>query len=368
MRQNNIHKCQPTPSNQINSNVSCNYKIFNIFSSHLLMIGILCTNKNYLCFMLAGLTQLVLIINFVRVMLCAIVSGSTYDFLAVRAVLQFLIFVLWWNLFLNRSQLFNLAAVLSSSNVKKQLEMKIIFSVATCSLLLCPTITFIIRKWLPYEIYTAEASCKNFWISEDYKYFQVAVEIVFYYVNYEPFFVTGLLYCTYCYLILKTSPNPPTKVKHSQECLDMWKNSQRIVRIIKTFQSIMNFPILIVLCKISMDVFSVVLMFADSSQSTYSYQIMFVISTIQMAFWFVFIVVMADLVQVRSLELLDVVFFNKRKLKLFGLNLSYFDYKEFRKNCQLTAWNIFVINRTFLLTSIATLVTYSVILAQVKDM
>ncbi|GIX80732.1 hypothetical protein CDAR_481171 [Caerostris darwini] len=132
----------------------------------------------------------------------------------------------------------------------------------------------------------------------------------------------------------------------------------------RSFGGLMSFPVFLVSCEIAINAFSTVLLFSDRNSASlreFSY------SCPQTVLWFISMVSLADIVQSRSLRYVELVLSQAAHSEKFKMNLNYFDYKEIKRNCTLTAWNMWILNRNLLLTSFAALVTYGVIISEMKN-
>ncbi|GIX73768.1 hypothetical protein CEXT_19591 [Caerostris extrusa] len=63
----------------------------------------------------------------------------------------------------------------------------------------------------------------------------------------------------------------------------------------------------------------------------------FAYSCPQTVLWFISMVSLADIVQSRSLRFVELVLSQAAHSEKFKMNLNYFDYKEIKRNCTLTA-------------------------------
>ncbi|GIY68572.1 hypothetical protein CEXT_347161 [Caerostris extrusa] len=83
----------------------------------------------------------------------------------------------------------------------------------------------------------------------------------------------------------------------------------------------------------------------------------------QIGFWLMSIVFVADCLQNRTSRQIDSMSYKMEKLKDSGIFYNKLDYKRMLKRNSLTAWNMYTLRRNLLLTFSASLITFSVIIA-----
>ncbi|GIY68573.1 hypothetical protein CEXT_347171 [Caerostris extrusa] len=83
----------------------------------------------------------------------------------------------------------------------------------------------------------------------------------------------------------------------------------------------------------------------------------------QIGLWFMSIVIVADCLQNRTSRQIDSMSYKMEKLKDSSIFYNKLDYKRMVKMNSLTAWNMYTLRRNLLLTFSASLITFSVIIA-----
>ncbi|GIY50820.1 hypothetical protein CDAR_537161 [Caerostris darwini] len=83
----------------------------------------------------------------------------------------------------------------------------------------------------------------------------------------------------------------------------------------------------------------------------------------QIGFWLMSIVFVADCLQNGTSRQIDSMSYKMEKLKVSGRFYSNLDYERMVKMNSLTAWGMYTLRRNLLLTFSASLITFSVIIA-----
>ncbi|KAG8193472.1 hypothetical protein JTE90_023724 [Oedothorax gibbosus] len=176
-------------------------------------------------------------------------------------------------------------------------------------------------------------------------------------MNYSLYFVVALMYCFLSFVSFNglkgkdLVSRTPVKIRYSDS-----------LHFQNELEKQMSFPIFLVISKITTEVFTTVSLMSSKTRSDSLDN--FFVSSLQMMIWFVFIVVLADLVNARCLETIEdaLNLDNSRRIQF-----DYYKYKKMKKCCTLTAWGLTVIDRKLLLTSLALLITYSVAIFDIKE-
>ncbi|GFY40738.1 hypothetical protein TNIN_292871 [Trichonephila inaurata madagascariensis] len=131
-----------------------------------------------------------------------------------------------------------------------------------------------------------------------------------------------------------------------------------MLRVIKKLEYTMSFPIFLAFCKITLQAFSIVLLWKKGSNDNFTY-LYTSISAMEMISLFVIIAFLADLFQRRFLMNINSLLCDESRFKL--LEVDNVSYKRMLQD-KLTAWDMCAINRKLVLTFMASLATYSVLI------
>lgn len=272
-----------------------------------------------------------------------------------------LVIILWWNLYIRRLKIFELVLILRKTSARVTLTGVVVFF-SVCFFLLFPFFFNFIFKIVHQNFFNEtkrKHSCRNYWLTPDYPYLSGIVftlDMMNMYINYGVYFMVALMYCFYCFMILQNFKNENILSQTPEMHMDL-------VIFLKEFEKQMSFPIFIVLGKIASEVFTIVSLMSSKTKSESILR--FQVSSLQMLVWFILIVVFADMVNGRCVKIIENAILMRSKLR--DAPVDYFSYKKMKKRCTLTAWNITVIDRKLLLTSLALLISYSVLISDVKD-
>ncbi|GFQ91202.1 hypothetical protein TNCT_572511 [Trichonephila clavata] len=134
---------------------------------------------------------------------------------------------------------------------------------------------------------------------------------------------------------------------------------QTMLRVIKELECTMSFLVFIAFCRITLQAFSMGFQWKKGSNDIFR-SLHISITVIEMIFLFVVIAFLADLVQRRFLMKINVLLCDESRFKL--LEMDNVHYNRMLQDNKLTAWDMCVINRTLVLTFMASLATYSILI------
>ncbi|KAF8767965.1 hypothetical protein HNY73_020834 [Argiope bruennichi] len=236
-------------------------------------------------------------------------------------------------------------------------------------MLLFPPFIWLVNKFVSGQFYNETKryySCRNYWLPTSLSHIGeivVSVDFLHYYTTYITFFIVTFLFCLCSILILKNLQFARKETFEAKlPSVDVEK-FQNFMRKLRSFRSVMSLPVFILFCQIALDAFLVVSLYASNASNSlgrYKY------TTPQTTMWFLFIIYFADVIQAKSLQFVQVILREMETTNYLKRKLNYFDYKELKKCCSLTAWDMWIIDRKLLLKSFATLVTYGVIISELK--
>lgn len=301
------------------------------------------------------------LISTIKAILCTQSTNDRQDLYSGIIVSDVLAIILWWNLYIRRLKIFELVLILRKTSARVTLTGVVVFF-AVGFFLLFPFFFNFIFKIVHQNFFNEtkrKHSCRNYWLRPDYPYLAGIVftlDMMNMYINYGPYFMVALMYCFYSFMILQNFKNEnilsQTPVRY-----------MNLVIFQKQFEKEMSFPIFIVLGKIASEVFTTVSLMSSKTRS--ESMLSFQVSSLQMLVWFLLIVVIADMVNGGSSKIIENAILMRSKLR--DAPVDYFSYKKMKKRCTLTAWNITVIDRKLFLTSLALLISYSVVISDVND-
>ncbi|GIX94602.1 uncharacterized protein CDAR_299201 [Caerostris darwini] len=141
--------------------------------------------------------------------------------------------------------------------------------------------------------------------------------------------------------------------------------AEEYICLVTFFEELMSFPTGIILVRISTEVFRLMVGLMDMSLIDglkFSDMVVFI---------FLLLVGCADFAQGRILTLkkafLNEVLMNNHLVSQADFSRQYVLFKESENETQLTAWKLFVLNRSFILTIVAFFISYVVIMLQFKN-
>ncbi|GFR16957.1 hypothetical protein TNCT_718381 [Trichonephila clavata] len=137
------------------------------------------------------------------------------------------------------------------------------------------------------------------------------------------------------------------------------KKCQMMLRVIKKLECTMSFPIFITFCRITLQAFSMVLLWKRNSNDIFR-SLHISVTVIEMIFLFVVVSFLADLVQRRFLMNINILLCDESRFNLLAVDKVI--YNRMLQDNKLTAWDMCVINRRLVLTFMASLTTYSILI------
>lgn len=329
-------------------------------------IGILISKRNIPVCACACVYHTIRVIHVFRIILCMSLRNNTAMDISIIAS-DVVLITLWWSLFLKRHRLYNFIISLLKQYTDCQVHQKKTIIWIFFSLTVCPILTDVIRKLIVgeyyYKISKRRDTCMNYWVSETFQYFSATVfviEISVLHTYLSVFYVATFLYCCTCLLILQKF----TQTSH--ELSEMWIKCCNMTHAMKKFERIFALPVFLVFIRIAFDTCILVLMYAENSIPS-SRTVHFYVTSLQRFVWVICIVFIAEAAQKRCTWFINLVFRNVGALKRLGISVNTFDYKRMISDSTLTAWDMCILKRNVLLTAIASLVTYSVIILDLKN-
>lgn len=332
------------------------------------MNGITIHSKCLFQWINAVVFHIMVLMGFIQSLAC-IFSKSAEDFYVALLISDTLSILLWWAIFLKKKRLHKFIIHLSNKkfNTSESLGISIIY-ITIAVVLFPPSLIFLINipeiklRFMPVP--PNRVSCRSFWLPKNNK----GIILWFYngvvtYRCYSVFFSCFLIFSICCALILKKFSKTKKLIPFINPTT-AWKELEFYVRAMAEMDKIFTFPLFLLMAKISVDVFNLLSRFVSFERLSGSKRTLSVSAPLLIT-WFLVVVILGDLVQNRCLNVLNASFERLRHANSV-VKLSYYDYKKMKSSLNLTAWKMFKINRSLLLTAFTFVVTYGVIIAQFK--
>lgn len=273
----------------------------------------------------------------------------------------FLVELLWWCLYLRRNDIYKFFKYLAAGKRNRKKDIRIVLCVVVSAMLVYPSFISEIRDLTETIIHESPVTCEKFNMPSHnlpLRLVNFVINNVSAYTSYCMFFVVTLLYCLGCVLIVdRWKTTKKTKPR------DLWPRCEEQVSFVKDLESFMSLPIFGVICKIGIDVFTLVLMLT-SSRGNRGYFISFILTSVQQSTMVICIVFSADYLLRKCRENVARAVRFKTFQKRSDREL---EYMTLLKNCELSGWKIFRIRKSFLMTSVTILMSYSLILEELNQ-
>lgn len=342
-----------------------------IFIISFYMNGIITHPKRLYRWIHAGVFQLMMLMGFIKSLACFFSEGVG-DYHTALFLSETLSAILWYTVFLQKKRLFNFIIHLSCQKVNafENRIISILFGTAAI-VVFPPTLIFLISilnikntfQEVPLDNTT---TCRSFWLSRDNTGNRVILWLYngidiykFYSVSFSCFITFSI-----CGILVMKRLSSTEKLIPFVSSSAEWRELKFYVSALTEMDKIFSFPLFLLMAKISVDVFNL-LSRSVVHETRSGAKRFFSISAPPLVAWFLAIVILGDLIQNRCLNLLNSSFERLRQVTSVE-NLDYYEYKKMKSSLNLTIWKIFKINRTLLLTAFTFIVTYGVIIAQLK--
>lgn len=314
--------------------------------------------------------HVILIICLVRPLACIIQCSEHLDFYSGILLNLMLSTILWWTLFLRKNELLNIFTKLSLEKSNEKHTKKKMLLIIFITIFLFPPFAIdidLIKYWeIPNVDISGRLSCRSLWLPRGNEYFAVLlliIDVAKMHISYSLSFTIFMIFCLYCILTLKRLHNVIKVIPlRNSEFVRIKVN--HFISVTSKIEKNLSFPLFLLICKICVDIFNAISVFLTPGRGN-SAKKMLILSTPHITIWFISVVVFGDLVQRKCLKLLAINF-DCLKAKS-EVQLRYFDYKRMKEAMTLTAWKMFRIDRSLLMTAFASIITYGIIISQLKN-
>ena len=349
--------------------ISCHSSIYTkVILFSLNVNGISMHSSNILKCIAGTIFHVFVIFSVIKSLACILYGKDVIDYYVGMLISTIFTIILWWTLFFQKKHFFELTQHLTFRKLQEEFSpVKTILVVLVVILIFPPTIMcFDIARTISRNVprRSNHTSCRSYWLNTNNAYVRVLLtvhESVLSYTNYIVFFTSFLMFSICGILLLKQLTETEKKIPFINASA-AWRELNYYTLAFKKMERNMSFPLFLLISKIVVDIFNAVSRFTAHERAA-STKRLFMISTPQITIWFVTIVILGDLLQTKGLTVSDAIY---ESLNRQGgvKNLGYYEYKKIKSTMNLTVWKLFKINRNLLLSTIAFITTYGVIITQ----
>lgn len=312
------------------------------------------------------------ILNATRSLTCIFYGADLQDYYVGVLLSTIFTIILWWSLCFQSKRFCKLIKYLSCRKFETKLSsMKTILMLAIIifmfpPIFICINITVMISNINSVRP-SNTTSCRSYWLDRNNIYvriFLITYDIALSYIRYTVFFAAFLIFATCGTLLLKRLKTTEKKIPFANVSI-AWRELGYYTFAFREMEKTMSFSLFLLISKIVVDIFNAVSRFVTPDERSSTAKYSFMVSVPEVTMWFVIIVILGDLLQTKSLIILDAIY---ESLNREGsvVNFGYYDYKKIKNTMTLTVWKMFRINRNLLVSATTFIVTYGVIITQFK--
>lgn len=289
-----------------------------------------------------------------------------YATLTTKLLFDCLTIAQWWSIFFKRNEIFQLSTFLDSKLKGKRYSSFIKGLVILLYILLIATflerssklMLYIILKPSELDVCLTNVCTKY----SDTSATVFAIELIYFYLKASLAYIPSFLYSYFAVLILCLQPQLSEDAVQRDTICSLYK-CRVMVSAIKMLEDAMSSIIFMVFLQQGLTVLTLISSWTDHTlepRKEYHY----LSSLFKLVAYFLCVSFSADVLQRRCHRNLALVFGNPNAVNC--VDNKYLTYKQLIRNSTLTGWDVFKINRTAVLTFVSTLVTFGVILFQLK--
>lgn len=334
-------------------------------------VGVISSKKNTIIYFTAFCLHIIILYTICKLTFCSFSRINMNGTLITILIADVITLMQWWSLFIKRDKIVELAHILNSTSRDKQRNLHSFFM--KCSFIFIVILMIIsffesLINMIFYIQYRSKTKlpCIYTFIPLETNYLFVVIvfiEVCNMYLTSALIYIPTFLHVYFAYRILNSQPKLSLN-RIEGKILQAHERCKNIISIIEKLEKAMSFSMFLVFLKIGLKTFVFITVFSEDSSSV---NIGFYIHASKLLFLFIFVSFTADLLQKRCHETILLIFNYKDNLKLKGIKMNYFTYKDMIRKCTLTGWNMFIINRNLVFTYFSSLVTYGVIVYQMSQ-